>query len=302
MLKVSVVITTYNSEKSIAKTIASVLSQDGIGKLFTIELIVVDDCSTDSTVDILKACNINAYTTSSNSGGPNKGRNIGLQMATGDYICFLDHDDSWEPQKVRLQLEATKLAPIVTCGYGVTNSFTGHQSVVGESNGEPKVFNANETFLKKLSREKRSIQHVYLSTLMIRKDLKEILFEEHFGMLDYDWLLRLFENRSSVEIPFKLVSRFVDQENLSLNYEYRKRDYYYSLMCLESYQKKYPKEVALAMRRINGSRARYCYLIGEMQEARKFLVRAMPGVKELFYYITTFIGSSWVKRHFVIFG
>jgi len=303
MLKVSVIITTFNSEKTISKTLASVLNQQGIGREFDLELIVVDDCSTDSTVDILRDSNINFYyTTSSNSGGPNRGRNIGLKNATGDYICFLDHDDTWARQKIFLQLQAVEIAPIITCGYNVIHSINGRRTVIAESETSFNVFSTNKTFLSILSKEKNRAQHAYLSTIMIHKNLKDHFFEERFGMLDFDWSLRLFENSSSVELKAVLVSRFVNGSNLSLDKEYRKRDYYYSLMCLEAYEKKYGREVAMAVRRINGSRARFHYVIGEMQEARKHLWKAMPGGKEVLYYLTTFFGSDWVKKHFVVFG
>lgn len=303
MVKVSVIITTFNSEKCIGSAINSVLNQEGIGSRFDLELIVVDDGSTDSTSDILKNFNISLYhTTPSQSGGPNKGRNIGLKNSTGDYICFLDHDDTWEPQKIQLQLEAAKFAPIITCGYEIRNLSTGQHFRRSRPDSKIRIFQTNETFRKKLSREKKDIQHTYMSSFMIHKDLRDVYFEENFGMLDFDWILRLFENRPSVEISDKLVSRYVNETNLSLNHEYRRKDYYYSLMYLETYKKEYPNEVSLALKRLNGSRARYFYLVGEMKEARKYFLKAMPGLKELVYYITTFLGSKWVKKRFIVFG
>ena len=93
MKKVSVILTTYNSEYQIQEVIDSIYNQQGKGKLFEIELIVVDDCSTDSTQKILSKNDIDFSTTSKNSGGPNRGRNIGLKQCTGDFICIMDHDD-----------------------------------------------------------------------------------------------------------------------------------------------------------------------------------------------------------------
>ncbi|MBT1690701.1 glycosyltransferase family 2 protein [Dawidia soli] len=304
MKKVSVIITTYNAEKTIARALHSVLRQEGMGRAFTVELIVIDDCSTDDTLEILEKFSLDIqqfYSTPANSGGPNKGRNIGLRYATGDYICFLDHDDLWLPHKIRLQLQAGEHVPIVTGSYSMTNTHTGIHTLA-ENLEMTRFFAPNETFLKKLSKEKMGVQNTYLGTVMIHKDLKHILFEEHFGMLDFDWTLRLFEQRASAEIAAHVATRFVDGHNLSLDVEYRKKDYYYSLMCLEGFEKRYPREVALARKRINGSRARYCYLQGNMPEARKYLRKAMPGVKETLYYITSFAGSQWVKRYFPVFG
>lgn len=301
MIKVSVIVTTFNSEKSVAHALNSVFAQAGAGKEFTLEVIAVDDCSSDSTLEILKKFNVTIYSTGSNSGGPNKGRNIGLRKATGECICFLDHDDCWAADKIRLQLKAAELAPIVTCGYDTIDHSRNNKVSVSRRT-EFKIFKENETFLRKLAREKHRQQTTYLSTMMIHQKLKHVLFEEHFGMVDYDWLLRIFENQCSAEVPCNLVTRFVDGRNLSLNKEYRKKDYYYSLMCLESFEKKYPVEVMTAHKRINGSRARYYYLTGDMQEARRYLRKAMPGVKELLYYITSFYGSEWVKKKFTVFG
>ena len=58
MIKVSVILTTYNSENHLNEVITSINNQLGRGELFEIELIVVDDCSTDATIEILKENNI----------------------------------------------------------------------------------------------------------------------------------------------------------------------------------------------------------------------------------------------------
>lgn len=96
----SVIIPTYNSEKFIEETIQSVLNQT----FQDFELIIVDDGSKDDTRHI-----INKYKesdprikviTTPNSGGPATPTNIGINMARGSYVAFLDHDDSWEKHKL----------------------------------------------------------------------------------------------------------------------------------------------------------------------------------------------------------
>jgi glycosyltransferase involved in cell wall biosynthesis len=267
------------------------------------ETLVIDDCSQDQTCEIVRKFKVNhLIINDTNSGGPNKGRNIGLKLASGDYICFLDHDDTWQPTKVKYQLSATSFGSIVTCGYKTINTETGVQLNSNVQDFKIRIYKQSETFLKKLSKEKKDIQQTYFSTIMIANHLKHTLFEEHFGMVDYDWLLRLFHNQTSVELNANLVVRHVGSHNLSLNHEYRIKDYYYSLMTLEHYSSKYSRQVSMARKRINGSRARYYYLIGNMTDARKYLLQAKPGIKELIYYVTSFIGSSWVKRKFQVFG
>ena len=99
---VSVIIPVYNGEKYIRCAIDSVLKQD----YEPIEIIVIDDGSSDATLEILNdlADEISIYRQ------PNKGsaaaRNLGIRMAKGTYIAFLDADDYWFPKKISAQMQA----------------------------------------------------------------------------------------------------------------------------------------------------------------------------------------------------
>lgn len=92
-IKVSVIIPTYNVEKYIEECINSVQKQD----LQEIEIICVDDHSTDRTVEIVKGLMINDNRINlielETNGGPARARNIGSKKARGKYIHFLDSDD-----------------------------------------------------------------------------------------------------------------------------------------------------------------------------------------------------------------
>lgn len=301
MEKVSVILTTYNAAKTLQSTLNSIFSQTGLNSEFCFELIIVDDCSTDATQNILKRNNVNYFHTSINSGGPNKGRNTGLKNAKGDYICFIDHDDLWDPEKTRKQLKVIKNVPIVSSGYKLVNINTG-KTINRYSDFEKVIYyEKNQTFLNKISRSKEG-QQAYFSTLMIRKELKNILFEEHFGMVDYDWFLRLFENQESAELSECLMTRIVNGDNLSLNSDYRLKDYYYSMFILEKYRTKYKKQADLAMKRINGSRARYHYLVNEMDNARIYFRKSPFEIKTLAYFLTSYFGNQFVKNKFNVFG
>ena len=105
---VSIIMPTYNCAKFIAQSIDSVLAQ--IYKNW--ELIIVDDCSTDNTQEILapylqKYKNIH-YTRLKKNGGPAAARTEALKQAKGDYIAFLDSDDLWTPNKLALQIDFMK--------------------------------------------------------------------------------------------------------------------------------------------------------------------------------------------------
>lgn len=99
---VSVIIPVFNGEKYIRCAIDSVLEQD----YQSIEIIVVDDGSSDATLHILNEFGdkVRIYRQ------PNKGsavaRNLGIKMANGPYIAFLDADDYWFPGKVSAQMKA----------------------------------------------------------------------------------------------------------------------------------------------------------------------------------------------------
>jgi len=99
-IKFSVIIPAYNSEHTIARAIDSVLAQS----YTNYEIIVVDDASTDKTVEILES-NYSAFIKVIQkvvNGGGSVARNSGMDVATGDYIAFLDADDAWHKDKLML--------------------------------------------------------------------------------------------------------------------------------------------------------------------------------------------------------
>ncbi|NEN22720.1 glycosyltransferase family 2 protein [Cryomorpha ignava] len=299
---ISVIVATYNSEKSIERLLNSILNQSGIGNDFDIELIVVDDCSTDKTTEIVRKYNANLLSTNKNSGGPNTGRNIGLKKASGDYICIADHDDEWKENKILLQLPYLETVPIVTCGYTIHDiERSKNIDKVNTSIEGFQYFGRNETFLQKLTKSLTG-QITYLGGIIYKKELKDILFEENFGMVDYDWLLRLLHLKDSIEVCESLYDRHVSKVNLSLNENYRIKDFYFSLMFIEQYLPLYPKEVKISYKKIHGSRARYYYLINNMKLARFYFLRSHIDLKTIAYYITSFWGSKYVIKKYNVFG
>jgi len=102
---VSIIVPCFNAEEYIAETITSVLQQS----YQHWELIIVDDCSSDTSCEIIntyleKDERIKLVKLDTNSGRPAVPRNIGRALANGNYIAYLDADDLWHPQKLELQL------------------------------------------------------------------------------------------------------------------------------------------------------------------------------------------------------
>jgi glycosyltransferase involved in cell wall biosynthesis len=106
MNKVSVIIPTYNRADFIVESLESVLSQNILNS--DLEVIVVDDGSTDNTKQLLKpyvADKKIKYYEIKHSGLPAVARNFGLSKATGELIAFQDSDDKWTPGKLVTQLQ-----------------------------------------------------------------------------------------------------------------------------------------------------------------------------------------------------
>jgi glycosyltransferase involved in cell wall biosynthesis len=301
----SVILTTYNSAGTLQRVLDSILQQDGTGSLFAIQLLVIDDESKDKTRDILRQNNVEFLTTDKNSGGPNKGRNMGLAAATGDYICITDHDDVWHPHRLKSVLPHLLSAPIVTSGYTVVNTDTQKTDVRinKQCNAESAIvsFPTDATFKTALSKSHGG-QTTYLGSIVYSVDFRHIRFEEDFGVVDFEWIVSLFHQQHSIEVCDTLYTRYVDNSNLSLNPRYRQIDFDISLRTIERYRHEFPHLVRLAFQRIHGSRARYHYYMGEMDKARYFLLRAGFSLKHLLYYLTTFGGSECVKKKFNVFG
>jgi len=100
--RVSVVIPTWNCERYIGQTLRSVLAQSVPAH----EVIVVDDGSTDRTAEIVADFGPAVTLVRQANQGVCVARNRGLERSTGDFLCFLDHDDYWFSSKLAQQLQA----------------------------------------------------------------------------------------------------------------------------------------------------------------------------------------------------
>jgi glycosyltransferase involved in cell wall biosynthesis len=115
MKKISVIIPCYNSSRFLAESIDSALGQN----YANIEVVVVDDGSTDDSPDIMaRYGNRIRIVRQANAGLP-AARNAGIQVAVGDLFAFLDSDDWWSPNFISRMVEALERsdAGIAYCGW-----------------------------------------------------------------------------------------------------------------------------------------------------------------------------------------
>lgn len=124
MTKVSVIIPAFNREGTIDRALNSVLDQD----FENFEIIVVDDCSDDDTVEVVMEFDddrIKCIQHHTNKGA-SEARNTGIKCAKGQYIAFLDSDDEWDSDKLRRQIQkieqANQTIGVIYTGYQVKYS------------------------------------------------------------------------------------------------------------------------------------------------------------------------------------
>ncbi|HUP91362.1 MAG TPA: glycosyltransferase family 2 protein [Solimonas sp.] len=105
---VSVILPTFNRAGTLPRALASVLAQS-VGEL---ELIVVDDGSTDGTAQLMAGIRDPRvrYVPRERNGGPAATRNSGIELARGEFVAFQDSDDEWLPLKLEKQLAALEAA------------------------------------------------------------------------------------------------------------------------------------------------------------------------------------------------
>lgn len=116
---VSIIVPAFRVEGLVGDTIDSVLSQT----YQNWEMLIVDDCSPDNTVEVVRAAASKddriRLIESVTNGGPAKARNLALQQAKGRWVAFLDSDDVWLPTKLQESLDfaAIKKASLVYTGF-----------------------------------------------------------------------------------------------------------------------------------------------------------------------------------------
>lgn len=102
--KFSVIIPNYNNSETLGRAIESVLSQS----YAAYEIIVIDDGSTDDSKQVLKNFDSEIKVCFRANGGVSEARNYGVQIATGEWIAFLDADDEYFPDRLKLHAEWIK--------------------------------------------------------------------------------------------------------------------------------------------------------------------------------------------------
>ena len=299
---VSVVCPAYNCAQFIASALESVLAQS----YKPLEIIIVDDGSTDSTCALVRGYPDIRYIHQTNR-GPSAARNAGIASARGEYIAFLDLDDLWASGKVAEQLAILESHPraglcftdmyLFTDGtiredsmfqrYRLTEQYFGHEKVV--RNPVAKLVTMN---------------FIPTSSVIARKTalLQAGGFDEKFRKAeDWDLWLRLAIRHPIVYSHKALVLKRLHEFNTSNDYEGMNVA---ALQVLEKFKKDNRAEVTklnidlMAILRDGYQNLGYYYLrqicLAEAREAFQRSLSLGFRARALVYFLATFLGPGFV--------
>jgi len=279
---ISVIIAVHNEELNIIQCLHSVYDQD-----VNMEVLMVDDLSTDRTIPIVKEYFPDVriielkdfYPFEQATGSPNWGRNLGVKLAMGEYIAFLDADDRWLPGKLRLQMESIEKYKVpISC-----TGFSKEGKLVSCGIGTTLIPNP---FYLLISRNKKF--YPQYSTLLFEKKIYPPM-ETEWGLYDMAWKFKLFEGRECVRVGELLLEK--NSARTSENPIVREVLHYETNLALAHYAVKYPEYADTCYKSIKtywGTMARWYYHRGKYKQARYYMTMSRLTVKNLLYYMTSY--------------
>ncbi|MGK7900452.1 MAG: glycosyltransferase [Hormoscilla sp.] len=208
---ISVIVPVYNGEKTILQTVESVLKQT-----FTdFELIVINDGSTDSTLEILSGIqDPRLQVFSYPNTGSNPSRNRGFAHSSGEYIAFLDADDLWTPDKLEAQLQALQENPQAAVAYSWSDCIDESGKFLRRGG---YITVDGDAYAKLLTAD--ILEHGS-NPLIRRQALIEVgLFDESLpAAQDWDLYLRLAAKYDFVNVPRTQILYRISANSLSSNF------------------------------------------------------------------------------------
>lgn len=207
---ISVIIPVYNGERYIAEAVGSVLSQD----FSPLEIIVVDDGSTDRTAELLQSYASVRYIYQLN-GGAASARNNGVRCSSGDWLAFLDADDLWTRDKLKVQTDVLRTNPRPDMVFGYVEQFY-----------SPEL---EESLKDKIQFAQGSMPGYVPGAMLVRKDsfLKVGFFNEAFKIGEFiDWYTRALDDGLKSHLTREVVlKRRIHDSNTGIRERDSRKDY-----------------------------------------------------------------------------
>ncbi|MTJ06623.1 glycosyltransferase [Anabaena sp. UHCC 0204] len=271
--KISVVIPAYNCEKTITKTVESVINQT-----FTDwELIIINDGSEDSTLKIISQIHDSRIKVFSfeNAGG-NVSRNRGLKYAVGEFVSFLDADDIWTADKLASQLKALEENPQIAVAYSWTDYIDENDEFLGSGGRITVKGDVYDKLLATNFLENGSNPLIKRESLISLAGFDESLTAAQ----DWDMWLRLAAKFEFVCVPSVQILYRISKKSVSTNLDRQEKSCL--LVIDKAYQFRPPKQNF----NLNSSLANlYKYLTCKALQKPLSRQKALPGIRFLYHYM-----------------
>ncbi len=188
--KISLIIPVYNAEKYIIETINSALNQD----IELSEIIIVDDGSTDKSIEEIKKFGDNIILIQQENKGAAAARNHGIRIAKGEYLAFLDADDVWTADHLDILYSLFESNPELEMAVGMLEQFV-----------SPELENRN---IHQLEHDARIFKGFHPGAILIKRDafLNVGYLNEELELGEFiDWFSRAEHLKIKTEIVDKLI-------------------------------------------------------------------------------------------------
>ena len=219
---ISIVMPAFNAKRFVRESIQSVINQTYLNW----ELIIVDDNSTDETEHILREfqkfdSRIVIKKNTLHNNGAAYARNVALNIACGQFIAFLDSDDTWEKEKLQIQIST-----MLKNGYNVSHSAYTRVDEKGEA---LNVVSACEKVGYKEQLRGNKIGNL---TGVYNRDSLCIFYQENIWHEDYEMWLRILKEADSIGIESSLANYRVYSNSLSSN-KVKAARWHYDILCMQ---------------------------------------------------------------------
>jgi len=208
---ISVIIPVYNTEKYLAQAIKSVLDQT----VQPDEIIVVDDGSTDKSVEVARQFLPKVKIITQQNKGAGTARNVGIKEASGAYLAFLDADDLWVENKLEQQLSYLENHPETDMVFGIVAQFV-----------SPELSAEHQS---KLKTELEKMPGYVAGAMLIKLEtfMKVGLLNEKLELGEFiDWFSRAKDMRLSYHVLDEVVlKRRIHTTNMGIYKKQNLKDY-----------------------------------------------------------------------------
>ena len=286
---VSIIIPTYNRAHLVGRAIESVLNQT----YQDFEIIVVDDDSTDNTQKVVnefqKKDKRIKYIKMNVNKGSAAARNIGIKIARGDYIAFLDSDDEWLPEKLEKQIRlffANKNLGFVSCNTIILN-------FSGQKKAEYKISRSHNYFLTLLERNIICSS----SSVIIKKGIIGDIgyFDENLRLAqDWEMWIRVAQKYAFDFMPEPLL-KYYSHSNGYISKTYKNSLNY----ILQKYRTYYRRNFFVYSTRLRHDGSKFL-AGGQFHNAREYFLKAIKinplDYRNYLYLLISFMGSQFYYK------